>query len=130
MALIASYSGRPALAARAALKERYCWGITGESVMIENKIPALYSSFGVSKDIFASSNFDLWVNAGPQIHGKPLSLIWGRMLLASVTWSNVILIFSSFAIRIAVKISSALWAWHFNGSSLLTTGIMASSFWS
>ena len=30
-----------------------------ESVMIENKIPALYSSFGVSNDIFASSNFDL-----------------------------------------------------------------------
>ena len=41
MALIASYSGRPAFAAKAALNDQYCSGTTGESVIIENRIPAL-----------------------------------------------------------------------------------------
>ena len=41
MALMASYSGSPALWARAALKDRYCSGTTGKSVMIENQIQDL-----------------------------------------------------------------------------------------
>ena len=34
MALIASYSGRPAFAAKAALNDKYCSGTTGESVIM------------------------------------------------------------------------------------------------
>ena len=41
MALIASYSGSPALCARAALKDKYCSGTTGESVIMQNGILAL-----------------------------------------------------------------------------------------
>ena len=59
MALIASYSSIPSFAARAAHKDKYCSGITGESVVMETRIPALFSTPGVLKDFDFNSNFVL-----------------------------------------------------------------------
>ena len=73
MAFNASSSGRPSFMASAAHNGRYSCGTTGESVVMAIRIPSLHRTPGVVKDLFASSNFDLWVRDGPTIAGYPLA---------------------------------------------------------
>ena len=60
-------------------------GTTGESVVIEKKIPASSIAFGVPKDLSFNSNLRLCVKAGPIIHGYPLALICFAMISPPVT---------------------------------------------
>ena len=117
MAFNASSSGRPSFMASAAHNGRYSCGTTGESVVMAIRIPSLHRTPGVVKDLFASSNFDLWVRDGPTIAGYPLAFTCALITSPSVQWSSVTLTSNSLAIRITVRISSARCAWHFNGSS-------------
>lgn len=61
----------PAFTASPAHRGRYCWGITGASVMILTWTPALASTPGVSKVLFVSSILLALVRVGPTAAGKP-----------------------------------------------------------
>ena len=76
----------------------------------------------VSSKTLLTSSLDREVKSGPTITGNPDSIISSTTKCPSVQWSNVSFKLNSFAIRIAVKISSARCTCAFNGISLRITG--------
>ena len=120
----------PAFTASPAHRGRYCWGITGASVMMLTWTPARASTPGVSKVLFTSSILLALVRVGPTAAGKPERATISGIRWPSVQCSRVILTPNSLATRMAVQMSSARWAWAFRGISPLSTGIRASSFMS
>ena len=105
-------------------------GITGASVMMLTVSPALYSVPGVVKLLWRSSALLLLPRVGPTNTGSPSLASSSAISSPSVQWSRVAFTPNSLAIRTAVRMSSARWAWHFRGISPLITGSMASSFMS
>ena len=128
MAWRAAKGSMPCLMARPAHRGKYSWGITGASVMMDTCKPAFARMPGVSKVLFRSSNLLALVREGPTAQGTFSLASSSAIRWPSVTCSKVIFTFSSLAMRRAVKISSAAWAWAFRGISRLMTGIRASIF--
>ena len=102
--------------------------VTEESVMMETLRPALERMPGVSQVLLRSSILLGCPSDGPTASGTSAFFSSSMMSAPSVTCSRVIFTLNSRAMRRAVKISSAAWAWAFRGISRFRTGIMASSF--
>ena len=83
---------------------------------------------GVVKDLSFNSNLDAAVKLGPTANGIFSAAYCSAIKCPSVQCSKVILTSYSFAIRIAVNISSAVCACAFKGISFLITGINPSIF--
>ena len=130
MAFSASNGSMPALTAMPAQSGRYCCGMTELSVMMDTWQPALASTPGVFQDLFCSSNLLANVRLGPTAIGTSFSFASSSaMRCPSVTCSSVRRRSNSRAMRSAVKMSLAWWAWAFKGISRASTGSKASSFW-
>ncbi len=127
IALSASSSPNPSLAAMPAHTGRLCISETGWSVIIATFTPALCRTPAVLKSIYFISILFLEARLGPSIAENPDCFISSAIRWPSEQWSSVMRRPNSFAILIAVSISSALCTCAFKGISPENTGAQHSS---